>query len=611
MSTLWLSLCLVLFAHNLIELMSDRHQLSYKIVEEDDVLFDKDYDLNYLVCIPFYFIKRLNSLTYEPATQNVSVRSFLNYSIASIEHKLKVTGWFRLNESFIFNGHVCFPTTKSQLEKRDEKGMPEDCLRRCPERACFWEVMISLKIDYFYYLDFLQEEGKEKVDLQLNTYVAFYSMDDFYLQLFGLLTLFTGTCVLKLLHPLLSLALRATARKIESLLRNEKLLRIFRFAVRNLKYVPILLCLVFLLVQSLAMVNEFRFHSSHPNRTSSLNFSSEPFSIVICIPILLYEKNSSASRKFSFHLIERDLKNVVSKFIDDIKIYSGNKRIEPKPHISNEVLLKSSQFRGSLWFFICFRLNFDVEEKLRKIPLTHFKIRFTSFFREVFLIERHQNFTSDLVNFRGLFNPQKVTKIRSKSSVKSNCRDYSEEEGCDSRRNCLDRCLSTRYIEKHGSIPTNTVVSSRYLNSTMLTKMIELNKKQDPVIEEKCSALFNQIDCREVRFEESPDSISSEVNWRYIFIRLSYLNIVEREMEYDPLKTLLDIIGLETVLFGSNALGLLTTVVDHLFFRRTLRLKWRRAYRVFLLLLASFGFLAHNVLVFQTRTAGERVLRET
>ena len=123
-STLWLCLCLVLLVHNLIELMSDRHQLSYKIVEKGDRFFDEDHDLNYLACTPFWVIKVENSLTYEQATQIVSVKSFLNHSVASIERRLNVAGLFRLNESHIFNYHVCFPTTKTELEKGDEEGKP-------------------------------------------------------------------------------------------------------------------------------------------------------------------------------------------------------------------------------------------------------------------------------------------------------------------------------------------------------------------------------------------------------------------------------------------------------------------------------------------------------
>ena len=91
--------------------------LSYKIVEEGNVVFNEDADLNYLMCISFRDIKYKNSLNFEPTTLKVSVRNFLNHSIASIEQRLKVTGLFRLNESYIFNEHVCFSITKSALEE--------------------------------------------------------------------------------------------------------------------------------------------------------------------------------------------------------------------------------------------------------------------------------------------------------------------------------------------------------------------------------------------------------------------------------------------------------------------------------------------------------------
>ena len=734
-SILWLSLCLVMFVQNLMDLLNDRHQLSYKIVEQNDVLFDKDHDLNYLVCTSFEQIRKVNlnnPLTSDPATQKVSVKSFLNHSIASIERRLKVTRLFRLNESFIFNGHLCFLAAKSTLVRGQEGEKPfyrflaayviqsffiyskekqpnfyerayvkndylgsiylraykqkvlgtnhllnadcsnrahqihhdrfsclnrcfvklkmrsgfyrfndsgtfdlsdifeenqimkreenegeeplgvlemlptlsaiegaEDCLRKCPERACFWEVVNALKIDYSYYTHYLRREGKGQVDLQVNTYAAFYSMNDFHLQLFGLLALFTGTSALRLLQALLSLM----ARKIEPLLKNEKLLQIFRLAIPNLKNVPILLCFVLVLIQGLAMVNEFRFHSSYPNRTSTLNFSSEPFSIVMCLPILAYEedgRNSSILNE-SVESIEKHSKDL-NHSIEDMEIYSSE-GIKPEFKFSDEVFFKILEINGQRRLSRCFRLDFDLDERHRNMPLTYLKIKFKTEEREVFLIERHQNFTSGLENFRGLFHHQKVTKKYSKSSKKFNCRDYSNEPNCSSRKNCLDRCLSTRFIEKHGSIPTNTVVSFSHLNSTWLKGSVYFNETVDEEIQRECSVFFNQTDCNEVRFEESPDKVNSEIISGIIRIRLSYLNIVEREMEYDPLKTLLDIIGLETVLFGSNALGVLTTVL--LFLCRILRLKWRWTYRVSLLLLASAGFLVHNVLVFQAIISGD------
>ena len=749
----WLSLCLVLFAYNLMELLSDRYQLNYKIVERGDKFFDEDRDLNYLACVPFGRIRAEDSLFYDEAIQNVSVRSFLKHSIASIEHTLKASCPFHLNESVIFNDHVCFPTSKSALEEEhktlnellevyhtfkifihskekqpnfyerayekfdflpsisikaykqkvfganhllnvgcsnrtlqihhdrfrclnscflklklksafyhfDDDGIfdldeivedkrfankavnneekvvdnpgdameveklvktldaiegAEDCLKECPENSCFWEEVITLKIDHDYYRAYLQNEGKDKVDLQLNTYVAFYSMDDFCLQLFGLLALFTGTSILGLLHALLSL----TNKKLTAHFKNERLLRILRSAYPKLKFALTLLSFGFVLSQSLVMISEFRFHSSHPNRTSTLNFSSEPFSVVFCFCIENSEgdgkieagRNSAILRNLSFASIEEASSDLYSNGVNFTTLYSGLKQIEGNFRISNEVLFKSSKFDDRLCLSRCIRVDIDLDERHRKMTLTYLWIEFTTKYREIFLIERNRNLTSSgLVNFRGLYNPQKITKKYSQKSKKSNCRDYSNESNCDSKRNCLDRCLSTKFIERHGSIPTNTVVSKSHLSPSSLAKGIKFNETADIAIEEECSALFNQTDCNEVRFEESPELVDSKVGeliWKEFSIRLSYMNIVESEMEYELVNTLLNIVSVETVVFGSNALGVLGTIFHSL--SKIFRFKWRRAYSVCLLLVAGTGFLAHNLLVFRAIISGDLIENE-
>ena len=529
----------------------------------------------------------------------------------------------------IFNRKIVKRDVSYEIENLDSIRLPtpnvikgaEKCLRKCPERSCFWEVVITLKIDRLYYEKYLLKEGKDKVNLQLNTYAAFYSMDDFYLQLFGLLALFTGTSVLRLLHAVLAWA----TKRIEPLLKNEKLLRTSRLVHQKLKAALTLLSFVLVLTQGLAMVNEFRFHSSYPNRTSSLNFSSEPFSVVICFPILVYEdgktnegkkffllrnlrdhetqgNSSTILREFNFTVLENRSYHLLYSEIRHFEVFSGNKAIRVEFKISNEVLFKGSKFNDTSYLSGCLRVDFDFEERYRKMPLTHLVISFKTRHKELYLIERNRNFTSDLVNFEGLFYLLKKTKKYSPTSEKFTCRDYSKEPDCDSRRNCLDQCQSSKFIVRHRSIPTNTVVRKGDLPFSMLNESLHFNVTVDRGVQEECSALFNQTDCNEVRFEESPDRAFSEM-FSFIHIRLSYMNIVEREIEYDPVKTILDIVGLETVLFGSNALGLLTTVL--LFLCRTLRLKWHRAYSVFLFLLASAGFLAHNVLVFRAIINGD------
>ena len=90
-------------------------------MEVDDVL--NDNHITYMLCIPYWRIKLLDSLDTETASEvkrepkNVSTKEFLNYSFTSIEHTLKTRynvtelRLFKLNESYLFNEHVCFRKT--------------------------------------------------------------------------------------------------------------------------------------------------------------------------------------------------------------------------------------------------------------------------------------------------------------------------------------------------------------------------------------------------------------------------------------------------------------------------------------------------------------------
>ena len=87
--------------------------------------------------------------------------------------------------------------------KLKSKDILKSCLTDCPEnKDCFWETYNTIKISYN---DYLLQEGKDKVDLQTNIYLAYYSMNDFYTQLFGLISLLTGATAVGLLTKIINL----------------------------------------------------------------------------------------------------------------------------------------------------------------------------------------------------------------------------------------------------------------------------------------------------------------------------------------------------------------------------------------------------------------------
>lgn len=699
--------------------------MNYKIVEKGDALFDEENDIKYLFCTPFENIKVKDSLSNVPEVKNVTVNSFLNYSITSIEHRLNVTNLLKINESYIFNDHVCFLTTKSELEtdgnpfskfleiyaffnifiyskektpylyenayrRNDSIGsinfkiykkkifnrnhlLNSDCLNRenqinynrgnclnkclkpfktktsfydfkdnefldlnkivksgesvkqnvndqflntgknfqyclkkCKPVDCFWEVVTTVKTP-FSYLEHLREEGEENVTLLQDTYSAYYSTDDYYLQLFGLLTLFTGTSIVTLLPALLLLSVKKFKRHH---FLYYKFLKIFRLVYPKVKFTITLISFAFVLNQCISMINEYNTKTFHPIKTSTTTFISEPLSLVVCFPIEIAfsqdeeerieeGRNSAILKKYDLNSIEE---HITDFFLNpnksfNLEIVSGSGPIKMKYNISKEIIFKNSTFENQTCLSRCFRFDFEMEDLRYKMMIPPVILDFTSKvrYKEYFLVGKNQNFTSGLVKFKGMFNNQRIVKKLSESS-KSICRDYSKEQSCDSRRNCLDRCLTIEFTKKHGSIPMNAVLNTSHLPSFVLNSEFKFNENIDLLIEEQCLNLFRDPDCTEIYFEESHELILSKAP-RFSFQRLTYLNKIEREAQYEIAKTFLDILSQWSIFFGINARGALAT----LFFTicKTFRLKFHKVYKVIIFLMAGTGFLIHLSLVFQ------------
>ena len=102
--------------HSLVLLVNDSYLVSYLIVEKDDRMYDNH--TNYLICTQFIYIKENDQLKDKTKVEDVSIKSFLNYSISSIEDRLNTTNLFQLNQSYIFFDYVCFSTNKEELEKK-------------------------------------------------------------------------------------------------------------------------------------------------------------------------------------------------------------------------------------------------------------------------------------------------------------------------------------------------------------------------------------------------------------------------------------------------------------------------------------------------------------
>ena len=165
-------------------------------------------------------------------------------------------------------------------DKIESKDLLESCITKCPEIDCFWETYNIIAIEKDYYDDYLSVEGKDKIDLQTIIYLAYYSMNDFYAQLFGLIALFTNATAVNLLIKIINWLIKKIKNKYLKFILNKHL----KFIFLKIRLIIISFSLIFVLIQSGLMINDFRFKSTYPNKTTSLTYPSDPFSIVVCFP---------------------------------------------------------------------------------------------------------------------------------------------------------------------------------------------------------------------------------------------------------------------------------------------------------------------------------------
>lgn len=152
------------------------------------------------------------------------------------------------------------------------------CLLQCPDFSCFYEISNAVRIRRFYYERFLSKLNIDKIDLQSFAHVAYYSTSDWYLQFFGLLTLFANTSIF-------DVTCLVVVRLAKALGKEQH--RCFVSMLRPFKALLVAFAVVFIFVQSTWMLQDYRFRSAYPNRTNILKFTSkfEPFSIVVCFPV--------------------------------------------------------------------------------------------------------------------------------------------------------------------------------------------------------------------------------------------------------------------------------------------------------------------------------------
>ena len=470
------------------------------------------------------------------------------------------------------------------------------CLEKCPRDDCFSETYNTITL-----------RGNNRMEIHFESffYKAYYSTTQFWLQLFGLFALFTSTSVTHTVPHLMSLA----AKKLKA----SHQIYFDRFFPK-FKLVLFIFSTIFILAQSILMIIDYKFEKSFPNRTAIWKFSSKPFSLFICLPIetLIYNdsaieegRNSQILRNLSFEQLEKKTREF-KKGVEKIQLLHRNRVKKLSWTLTGKVLFKNSSFNSLSCLSRCFRieLHYKILKYRMMMPVYYFVIHFQTGFREIYLMERHQNFSSGLVNFKGDFFVRKTTEKALLGSRKANCRKMQKEE---SRRRQIDRCINQKFVEEHPqALPMNSVVDQDDFDSKKINEY-KFKEADTTTIEHDCMETYrDRKSCNEVRFEESMKKMGSYSN-KTIRLNLKYEDSTNKEIDQSYIKVGLHILNLESVFFRNNVASCLLFLIAVL--KRLFRLKWSNGKldRFLVVSICFFGFIVHSVFVFKGIVDGELV----
>ena len=281
------------------------------------------------------------------------------------------------------------------------------CLKSCGETDCYLEVFNAIRVKDHYSNILQNEKNVERFSLTTHIYKPFYSTTYYFLQFFGLLTLFTGTSLVNTVPMLVNyFALKFRLNYN----------RYYRSYFPKFKFSLIVVSLIFFFNQSFMMFEDYKSQLNYPNKTriSFYSIEVEDFSLVLCFPLDILIKNNLNVKDENLEIIERLTFSEIEKHsnidlrinrVENISHIYGQKKIPLNWTTSEDVLFSNKRIGNSSILTRCFRI--EIELKLlrykRVMPISSIRIYFKKEYWDVYLVEKNQKFTSNLTSFKGEF----------------------------------------------------------------------------------------------------------------------------------------------------------------------------------------------------------------
>lgn len=441
-----------------------------------------------------------------------------------------------------------------------------------------------------------RNEIKTKVyhtELMLSTF-------DYWVTFAGLIALFLNIslqeAVLGLTRPLLD-RLRGKLKHFKALL----------FAVH---VSTLLICLAISLALYVHLIQNQLSKSYAPARKETTNalLEIEPMMhLIICTPVSKYLKNENGKYQNLFEMTFKELENATNS---DLDAYLNRIYFSFLDEQQDVELVHSEQvfFRSDKSHMVrCFKMqvNFQKEARFRfksLLLISKLVIEFKDKDEKrvgdakLFLLSsKNESFTTRTSQFDGT---EKLAKYQSQfSAIAGKCANYKgAHKHCTNRANCIDVCVNEMLTQNYSSLSIHSIISKHQLDERQWSslKADEMRMSYGQA-KKKCEKKFNKTDCFDHRFRKSV-RIAERIGENSIHIDLHYELVNEVDERQSIYKLALDILTVQSIFFGLNALKLILIAIA--FLKAKLKLNGNKMYTSLAYFICLSCFLCQSILIF-------------
>ena len=488
------------------------------------------------------------------------------------------------------NGILYLKYEYNQTIKKEEY----DCLSECKRDDC--------KLVHFVSSDLQSSKTK--------AFVAsfFISKSEFLVELLGLICLVENISFYQLLSKLFKL-LKPKVKKINKIKLFRRVIKITK-PERYLHILKIFIllisigCFIYYFIIKFKTINTLL---NNPSKSEAKTHLLEPekMNLVFCDEVYKYLKEHSQytddgyiRNNMTLLQLEKATDSVFDDIIDKIYLKFQNEIIEIEYIRKPKVLFKSLYMYFTYSLLRCFHIEANPTEPKYQSLLATSKliVKFKSSASDLYLLPEEERFNLKSYQHDNSYDFLKKVKKRANTIMHRRCVDYDKEySDCNSKQNCIDRCVNKKFIEIYKNISIYSIVDKDHFTKEQWSNSFpngnfSIFKKT----EQECVKEFKD-DCNKVEFEN--DKINQE---NYVSeikqIPLYYNVISEIEEEASFYKLLVDLLNMQSILFGQNVLKSL--LIIYCLLNTKYQLRNNKYHFYFIYLICLFGFIYHTLFIF-------------